>query len=89
MTFQEYLSARKPTYDINGDVIRLVSSSNVLLDITSVDELQAFLGSRGATLQLLLAAEDLWEGYQRKLSDDKTRARRKHRLLVDTHKEGI
>ena len=82
MTFDEYLLARKETYDVEGDVVRLIRSKQQTMSITSVGELRVFLEDCGATTFMILAAESLWAGYLKQGGRDKTRARRSHRPLL-------
>ena len=82
MTFQEYLMAHKNTYDVEGDVVRLIRSREQMLDITSRGDLQEFLVACGASTFTILAAESLWAGYVRQGSRDTARARRSRRTFV-------
>ena len=74
--FQEYLNGRKETYDVSGDVVRLVRASKQMLDIASLEELQSFLASQGGTSGLVLAADTLWDGYLDYERKAKRRARK-------------
>jgi hypothetical protein len=76
LTFQEYLASRKETYDVSGDVLRLVRASKKVLDIATLEDLQAFLASQGASSVVVLAAASLWDGYLDYERKAKRRARK-------------
>ena len=63
MTFKEYINKRPPTYDEQGDFVRLAKANGDLPDVTSWKELKAHMEQSGAPSHVIAAGELVWSKY--------------------------
>ena len=63
MTFKDYINKRSPTYDEQGDFMRLANASDDLPDVTSWSELKSHMERSGAPSHIVDAGELVWAKY--------------------------
>ncbi len=69
MTFKDYINKRTPTYDEQGDFVRLAKASGDLPDFTSWRELKSHMERSGAPSHVVAAGELVWSKYIAALKD--------------------
>lgn len=75
VTFKDYLAGRKTGYDAQGDFVRLAMSDPDLPDITSLEELTAYIERRGG-FHAVEAGRAVWEDYEAKQREMDRNARK-------------
>ena len=63
MTFKDYINKRSPTYDEQGDFIRLANARDDLPDVTSWSELKSHMERSGTPSHIVDAGELVWSKY--------------------------
>ena len=63
MTFKDYINKRTPTFDEQGDFIRLANARDDLPDVTSWGELKSHMERSGAPFHIVDAGELVWAKY--------------------------
>ncbi len=63
MTFKDYINKRSPTYDEQGDFVRLAKASVGLPDVTSWSELKSHMERSRAPSHVIAAGELVWAKY--------------------------
>lgn len=63
MTFKDYINKRPPTYDEQGDFVRLAKASGDQPDVTSWSELKSHMERSGTPSHIVDAGELVWSKY--------------------------
>ena len=68
MTFKDYLNKRRVTSTPNGDFVVDAKRDPMFPDVQSWSQLETYLISRAASVDVVDAAKQVWKGYERALN---------------------